>query len=60
MLLSLQQATLMSDDGGCPPRTRGSGRDSRSQSRNTSEAGNFDCEVTSEVMTSPGTAEDTG
>jgi len=59
MLLSLQQATMMTDDSGCPPRPR-SGRDSRGQKKRTSEAGNFDCEVTTEVMTSPGTGEDTG
>ena len=60
MLLSLQQATMMSDASGCsPPRPR-SGKDSKAQPRNTSEAGNFDCEVTPEVTTSPGTGEDTG
>ena len=71
MLLSLQQATMMSDDSG--PRAQYPGHvitldqsessiteDSRGQPRNTSEAGNFDCEVTTEVSSSPGTGEDAG
>ena len=60
MLLSLQQATMMTDDNGLSPRPRSAARDNRGQPGNTSEAENFDCEVTPEVMTSPGTAEDTG
>ena len=71
MLLSLQQATMTSDDSG--PRAQYPGHvitldqsessiteDSRGQTRNTSEAGNFDCEVTTEVSSSPGTGEDAG